>query len=41
MQRVFFGIGALKNLDKLISEYDAKKIFLVYGKKSFRLSGAE
>ena len=41
MQRVFFGIGTLKNLDKLISEYDAKKIFLVYGKKSFRLSGAE
>ena len=23
----------LKNLDKLISEYDAKKIFLVYGNK--------
>ena len=41
MQREFFGIGTLKNLDKLISEYDAKKIFLVYGKKSFRLSGAE
>ena len=41
MQKVFFGIGTLKNLDKLISEYDAKKIFLVYGKKSFRLSGAE
>jgi alcohol dehydrogenase class IV len=41
MQRVFFGLGTLKNLDKLLSEYDAKKIFLVYGKKSFRLSGAE
>jgi alcohol dehydrogenase class IV len=41
MQKEFFGIGTLKNLGKLISEYDAKKIFLVYGKKSFRLSGAE
>jgi alcohol dehydrogenase class IV len=42
MQREFFGIGALKkNLDKLISEFCAKKIFLVYGKNSFRLSGAE
>ena len=41
MQREFFGIGALKNLGKRLSEYDAKKIFLVYGKKSFRLSGAE
>lgn len=41
MQREFFGIGTLNNLDKLISEYDAKKIFLVYGKKSFILSGAE
>jgi alcohol dehydrogenase class IV len=41
-QKVFFGIGALKkNLDKLISEFCAKKIFLVYGKNSFRLSGAE
>jgi alcohol dehydrogenase class IV len=41
MQMEFFGIGALKNRDKLFSEYDAKKIFFVYGKKSFRLSGAE
>ena len=41
MQREFFGIGTLNNLDELISEYDAKKIFLVYGNKSFRLSGAE
>jgi alcohol dehydrogenase class IV len=42
MQKVFFGIGTLKkNLDKLISEFCAKKIFLVYGKNSFRLSGAE
>jgi alcohol dehydrogenase class IV len=43
MQREFFWIGAFKkeNLDKLISEFCAKKIFLVYGKNSFRLSGAE
>jgi alcohol dehydrogenase class IV len=43
MQREFFGIGALKeNIDKLISDFFcAKKIFLVYGKNSFRLSGAE
>jgi alcohol dehydrogenase class IV len=40
-QKVFFGIGTLKkNRDKLISEFCAKKIFLVYGKNSFRLSGA-
>jgi alcohol dehydrogenase class IV len=41
MQRQFLGIDTLKNLDKLISEFCAKRIFLVYGKNSFRLSGAE
>ena len=41
MQREFFGIGTLNNIDKIISEYDVKKIFLVHGKKSFILSGAE
>ena len=41
MQKVFFGVGTLKeNIDKLISADGAKKIFLVYGKNSFRLSGA-
>ena len=42
MQKVFFGIGTLKkNIDKLISDFFcAKKIFLVYGKNSFWLSGA-
>ena len=42
MQREFFGVGTFKkNVDKLISDFFcAKKIFLVYGKNSFRLSGA-
>ena len=42
-QKIFFGVGTLKkNIDKLISDFFcAKKIFLVYGNNSFRLSGAE
>ncbi len=40
MQKEFFGVGAIQNLEKLLKEYNPKKIFLVCGKKSFYLSGA-
>lgn len=41
MNKEFFGVGCIKKLDELINNFDAKRIFLVCGKKSFVLSGAK
>ncbi|HEC93741.1 MAG TPA: iron-containing alcohol dehydrogenase family protein [Candidatus Atribacteria bacterium] len=41
MQREYFGIGSIKILEEVIREYNARRLFLVCGKNSFRLSGAE
>ena len=41
MQQEFFGFDAIKKLKDVISEFDAKNVFLVTGKKSFQFSGAE
>ncbi|MEO6695296.1 MAG: phosphonoacetaldehyde reductase [Ignavibacteria bacterium] len=37
----FFGIGSIVNVSDLISKYKINKIFLVTGKNSYHLSGAE
>ncbi|UCH72470.1 MAG: phosphonoacetaldehyde reductase, partial [Thermoplasmatales archaeon] len=41
MQKEFFGYGSIQKLDKLIKECNPKNIFLITGKKSYTLSGAE
>ena len=40
-QRVYIGEGSLNNLDIILQEYSAKKVFLVRGKKSYELCGAQ
>ena len=39
-QEEYFGTGSISNLRKILERTEAKKIFLVSGKKSFELSGA-
>ena len=41
MQEEFFGFGTIDKLSGIINRFDAKKIFLVTGKKSFFSSGAQ
>jgi len=41
MQNEFFGVNSIKNIGKLINEYNPQKLFLVCGKKSFEISGAK
>ncbi|UCH72496.1 MAG: phosphonoacetaldehyde reductase [Thermoplasmatales archaeon] len=41
MHKEFFGFGSIQKLGELIEKYQARKIFLVTGKNSFILSGAE
>jgi alcohol dehydrogenase len=41
MQKEFIGIGSLNEIYRILEENKAKTIFLVTGKKSFSLSGAE
>jgi len=41
MQKEFFGYDSLQNIQEILDEYDAEKIFLVTGKKAYTLSGAE
>ena len=41
MKREFFGYGSISNLQEIIDSYNAKNVFLVTGKKSYKLSGAE
>jgi len=41
MKREFFGYGSISNLQEIIDSYKAKNVFLVTGKKSYKLSGAE
>jgi len=40
-QEEYFGVGELVRLVNLIDSFDARKVFLVAGKKSFKLSGAQ
>lgn len=40
IQEEYFGAGSISNLGKILEKAEAKKIFLVSGKKSFELSGA-
>jgi alcohol dehydrogenase class IV len=41
MQQEFFGNGSIDKLKNILREYNPKNVFLVTGKKSFNLSGAE
>jgi len=41
MQQEFFGFDSIKKLKELFNEYESRHVFLVTGKKSFRLSGTE
>jgi len=41
MQKEFFGYDSLQNIQEILDEYNAEKIFLVTGKKAYTLSGAE
>ncbi len=41
MQKEFCGYDSLKSVQKILDEYEVKKIFLVTGKKAYNLSGAE
>lgn len=41
MQKEFFGYNSLQNIKEILDDYDARKIFLVTGKKAYALSGAE
>jgi len=41
MQKEFFGFGTLNELPKIVNRFDARKIFLVTGRKSFSSSGAQ
>ena len=41
MQQEFFGYGSIEKLKDILNKYDPKNIFLISGKKSFKLSGAE
>ncbi len=41
IQKDFFGYDSLNKLKKVFDDFDVEKIFLVSGKKSFSLSGAE
>ncbi|EXZ16485.1 hypothetical protein M071_4174, partial [Bacteroides fragilis str. Ds-233] len=38
-QRIYIGEASLNNLDIILQEYSAKKVFLVRGKKSYELCG--
>jgi len=40
-QRLYFGYGTHKKLKNILKEHSPQRIFLVTGKKSFALSGAE
>ena len=40
-QRIYIGEASLNNLDIILQEYSAKKVFLVRGKKSYELCGAQ
>lgn len=40
-QKEFFGYSSINNLKDVFNDYNAKNIFLVTGKKSYTLSGAE
>lgn len=40
-QKLFFGYGKYNKLDYILKKHSAGKIFMVTGKKSFTLSGAE
>ena len=37
----FFGYGTIKNLESILEKENSKKLFLVRGKNSYKLSGAE
>jgi alcohol dehydrogenase class IV len=41
VQKEFFGFDSIQNLKKILKEYNAKNIFLITGKKSYEISGAE
>ncbi|HOS45742.1 MAG TPA: phosphonoacetaldehyde reductase [Paludibacter sp.] len=41
MRQEFIGFDSIKYLDQALSQYKARKIFLVRGKESFKTSGAE
>ncbi|MHA1874273.1 MAG: phosphonoacetaldehyde reductase [Candidatus Heimdallarchaeaceae archaeon] len=41
IQKEFFGYGSIQNLKDVLDDYKIKKVFLVIGKKSYKLSGAE
>lgn len=41
MQKEYFGHDSIQNLSKVFDEYNVKSIFLITGKKSYTLSGAE
>ena len=41
MQQEFFGFDSIKKLKELFNKYEPRHVFLVTGKKSFRLSGTE
>ncbi len=40
-QQEYFGFGSIKNLEEILTKEKAKKVFLVTGRKSFKLSGAK
>jgi len=41
MQQEFFGFNTIKELEDIVKKYSAMNVFLITGKKSFNLSGAE
>jgi len=41
METEFFGYGSINKLHEVINYFNAKNVFLVTGKKSFKLSGAK
>ena len=41
MQEEFFGYDSIEKLVDICDKYDSENVFLVTGKKSFKLSGAE
>ena len=40
-QKIYFGYGVYKELSRILKKHTPHSIFLVTGKKSFTLSGAE